>query len=228
VLRGCMGRLLQTDWSGLFRPEMSLPEVLIRGTLVYVSLCLLLRVMLKRQAGQLSLSDLLVVAIVAGVCRNPLVRDAYSIPDGLAVVVVVLAWSYALDWLSYYSPWVHKLLHPQPVVLVRDGQVIEPNLRRELMTESQLRAQLRQHGVEDLSQVAQAVLEGGGQVSVIQKTDKPGRPPGPDGAAAEPHTNGRPRPPGEEGAGVRSSSARPNGCGKSSPGTSSRPPPTGT
>jgi uncharacterized membrane protein YcaP (DUF421 family) len=85
-----MGRLLETDWSGLFTPEMSIPEILIRGTLVYLALCILLRVILKRQAGKMSLSDLLVVAVVAGICRNPLVRNAYSIPDGIAVVAVVL------------------------------------------------------------------------------------------------------------------------------------------
>jgi hypothetical protein len=54
-----MERLMQTDWSVLFRLEMSLPEILVRGTLVYIVLCLLLRIVLKRQAGRVSLSDLL-------------------------------------------------------------------------------------------------------------------------------------------------------------------------
>src|SRR5438105_4442706 len=137
-----MERLLETDWSRLFTPEMSIPEVLVRGTLVYLALCVLLRVILKRQAGKLSLSDLLVVAVVAGVCRNPLVRDAYSVPDGLAVVAVVLGWSYALDWLCYHSRLAHKLLHPRPVVLIRDGVVLRENLHQELMTDSQLECQL--------------------------------------------------------------------------------------
>src|SRR5437899_13080024 len=90
---------LATDWERLFKPEMSVTEILVRGTLVYVTLCLLLRIILKRQAGKVSLSDLLVVTIVGGICRNPLVRDAYSISDGMAVVIVVLGWSYAFDWL---------------------------------------------------------------------------------------------------------------------------------
>lgn len=166
-----MHALLYTDWSRLFRPEMSLPEILIRGSLVYITLCVLLRIILKRQAGKLSLSDILVVSIVAGVCRNPLVRDAYSIPDGMAVVGVVLAWSYALDWLSYHSAFAHRLLHPEPVVLIREGTILHANLRRELMTERQLLSQLRQNGVNDPTQVAEAVMEGSGQVSVIRKRD---------------------------------------------------------
>jgi uncharacterized membrane protein YcaP (DUF421 family) len=180
--------LYQTDWSRLLRPEMSLLEVLVRGTLIYVTLCVLLRVILRRQAAKMSLSDLLVVTLIAGVCRNPLVRDAYSIPDGLAVVLVVLGWSYALDWLSYHSPLVHKLFHPEPVLLIRDGVVLPENLRRELMTESQLRCQLRQHGVEDPAQVARAVMEGSGQVSVIKKpVSPPGPPEGANGTAGVRH-----------------------------------------
>src|SRR5919204_1162249 len=107
-----MDFLLQVDWHALFVPQLSVLEILIRGVVIYVGLCLLLRVVLKRQAGKVSLSDLLVVTLVAGVCRNPLVADAYSIPDGLGVVAVVLGCSYTADWLSYYSPAVHRLLHP--------------------------------------------------------------------------------------------------------------------
>src|SRR4051812_50081084 len=119
----------RTDWGRLFTPEMSLPEILIRGTVIYLALCLLLRVVLKRQAGKVSMSDLLVVTIVAGVCRNPLIADSYSVTDGMLVVATVLGWSYMLDWLSYRSRVVHGLLHSNPVPLIRDGQVLTDNLQ---------------------------------------------------------------------------------------------------
>jgi uncharacterized membrane protein YcaP (DUF421 family) len=169
--------LWKTDWARLFVPEMSLPEILIRGVLIYVALCLLLRVVLKRQAGKVSLSDLLVVTIVAGVCRNPLVRDAYSITDGVLVVATVLFTGYARDWLSYYVPWIHALLHAPPVPLIHDGVILHDNLRRELMTESRLRCKLRGKGVRDPAEVADAWLEGEGKVSVIKKETPPPRPP---------------------------------------------------
>src|SRR5213082_1961091 len=94
-----MEALFHVDWQALFVPKLSLLEIVLRGTLIYVGLCLLLRVVLKRQAGKVSLSDLLVVTLVAGVCRNSLVADAYSIPDAVGVVAVVLCCSYGLDWL---------------------------------------------------------------------------------------------------------------------------------
>src|SRR4051794_25990782 len=154
--------LWNVDWGRLFTPLMSLPEILIRGTLIYLTLCLLLRVVLKRQAGKVSLSDLLVVAIVAGVCRNPLVRDAYSLTDGVLMVATILGWSFVLDWLSFHVGLVHKVLHPPPVQLIRDGQVLEDNLRRELMTHRQLDAKLRGKGVSSPAEVAEAWMEGNG------------------------------------------------------------------
>jgi uncharacterized membrane protein YcaP (DUF421 family) len=153
---------------------MSLPEILIRGVLIYLALCLLLRVVLKREAGKMSLSDLLIVTRVAGVCRNPLVRDAYSITDGVLVVATVLFTGYAVDWLSYYVPAIHSLLHAPPVPLIHDGVILHDNLRRELMTEGRLRAKLRGKGVRDPVEVADAWLEGNGKLSVIRKeTPKP-------------------------------------------------------
>jgi uncharacterized membrane protein YcaP (DUF421 family) len=166
-----MDFLWKTDWGRVFIPEMSLPEILVRGTLTYLGLYLLLRFVLKRQTGQMSLSDLLVVALVAGVCRNPLVRDTYSVTDGLLVVTTVLAWSFALDWLCFHSPWLHKLLHAPPVAVIRDGRVLEENLRGELMTEGQLRSKLRQNGVREPAEVEEAWIEGDGQVSVVKRSD---------------------------------------------------------
>ncbi len=161
--------LFDVDWAGLFVPKLSVLELLLRGVGVYVSLCLLLRVVLRRQAGKVALSDLLVITLVAGVCRNPLVADAYSLTDGMGVVLVVLGCSYVLDWLCYYSPLIHAILHPQPVQLVRDGTILHESLHQQLLTEQQLKAKLRKYGIGDISQVAEAWLEGDGQITAIRK-----------------------------------------------------------
>jgi uncharacterized membrane protein YcaP (DUF421 family) len=162
--------LFRIDWHKLFVPQFSALEIVVRGAITYLALCLLLRLVMKRQTGKVALSDLLVVMLVAGVCRNPLVADAYSITDGMGVVAVILLCNFALDWLSYYSPYAHKLLHPEPVSLVRDGTILHENLQRELMTETQLRSKLRQQGVIDPAEVAEARMEGDGHISVVKKT----------------------------------------------------------
>ncbi|HEX3149747.1 MAG TPA: YetF domain-containing protein [Gemmataceae bacterium] len=164
-----MSGWFDTDWSKVFAPQMSIPEVLVRGTLGYLGVVILLRIVPRRAAGRISLSDLLVVTIIAGVVRNPLVGSSDSVLDGFLIIAVVLLWSFALDWLSYRVEWVHRLLHPNSVVVVRNGRVQDENLAGELMTREQLKAQLRQHGISNLAEVAEARIESDGKVSVIAR-----------------------------------------------------------
>jgi uncharacterized membrane protein YcaP (DUF421 family) len=159
----------QTNWAKLFVPQMSLPEILIRGTVIYLSVVTALRLIMKRQAGKVSMSDLLVVMLVAGICRNPLIADDYSITDGVLIMLTILFWSFALDWLSYHIPFVHSLSHPKPVPLIQDGVVLKENLAGELMTQQQLISKLRLNGVNDPKVVAEAWMEGDGHVSVVRR-----------------------------------------------------------
>jgi uncharacterized membrane protein YcaP (DUF421 family) len=66
--------------------------------------------------------------------------------DGFALLVTILAWSAALDWLGYHSPFFHRLLRTPPSRLVRDGRIVAAGLRHELMTRDELMAQLRNKG----------------------------------------------------------------------------------
>jgi uncharacterized membrane protein YcaP (DUF421 family) len=164
-----MDWLVAVDWHRLLVPKLSVLEMLIRGAAVYVVLVLVLRAFPRRQAGQVSTSDLLVIGLVAGVARNSLVADGYSLMDGIGVAVVVLACSHLINWLSYYVPLAHYLTHHEAVQLIRDGRVLHDRLRRELMTEGRLLAKLRGEGVNDPSEVAEAWMESDGHISVIKK-----------------------------------------------------------
>jgi uncharacterized membrane protein YcaP (DUF421 family) len=167
-----MEHIVHVDWGRLLVPQLSLLEMLVHGVATYLGLCLLLRVVLRRQAGKVGLGDLLVVMLVAGICRNPLVADAYSLTDGLGVVAVVLGCSYLLDAASYYLPLVKRFMEAAPVQLIRDGRILSDNLHHEMMTESQLRSKLRGHGVGEPGAVAEAWMEGNGEVSVLTKADE--------------------------------------------------------
>jgi len=113
---------------------------------MYLALILLLRAIPKRQVGQVSVNELLVIGVIAGVARNALAADAYSLTDCLGVVATILGTSYLVTWLSYKSHLIHAATHHQPVVLIRDGRILHDHLRAELMTEEKLRSKLRGHG----------------------------------------------------------------------------------
>jgi len=83
--------------------------------------------------------------------------------------VTIMFWNYAIDWLSYHSPTMRRVLQPKPLLLVKNGRLYKQNMRKELITKEELIAELRENGVEDLSEVKEARIEEDGHVSVIKK-----------------------------------------------------------
>lgn len=162
-----MDKLFGVDWAEAFIPSVSLLEIFLRGTLMYLVLFALLRLVLKRQAGTVGITDLLVLVLIADAAQNAMSANYTSITEGVLLVATIIFWSYALDWLGYRCPFLQRLVHPPPLPLVRDGQMLRRNMRRELITEEELLAEVRAQGYEDLSQVKQANMEGNGRISVI-------------------------------------------------------------
>jgi uncharacterized membrane protein YcaP (DUF421 family) len=161
------------DWSGILVPDTPLLEIFIRGTLVYLGLFAMLRVVLKRQSGTVGETDLLVVVLIADASQNAMAGAYTSVPDGLLLVATILFWSYALEWLGYRFPRIRRLLRPPPLPLVKDGQMLRRNMRQELMSPDELMSLLRQQGFEDLSQVKEACMEANGRLSVVGCDQKP-------------------------------------------------------
>jgi uncharacterized membrane protein YcaP (DUF421 family) len=166
-----MAEWLSTDWASIFLPTMSLPEILVRGALVYLALCLLIRVIPKRHAGRSSISDMLFVVLIAGIAVDGIAKKAESLPDFFLVLLTVFLWSFLLDWLAFRFPRLRPLIEEPPTCLIRDGRILQANLRRELVTEEELKAQLRRQDVDDLSKVKEALLEADGEISVVTKAN---------------------------------------------------------
>jgi uncharacterized membrane protein YcaP (DUF421 family) len=167
-----MGPFDQVDWHSVFVPKTPLLEIVVRGTLVYLALFLLLRLILKRQSGTIGVTDLLVVVLIADAAQNAMAGGYTSVPDGLILVTTIIFWSYALDWAGYRFPRLGRFIHPPPLELVRDGQILWRNLRRELITLDELKSQLRQQGLEDVGQVRRAFMEGDGRISVVSRGEE--------------------------------------------------------
>ena len=162
-----MRALLQIDWNAVFVPTVSVAEIVLRGTFVYLLLFFVLRV-LRREAGALGISDLLVVVLIADAAQNAMSSEYKSVTEGAALVGTIVAWDYSLDWLGYRFPAIGRLLRPAPLPLVKDGRALRQNLRKEMISMDELMSQLREQGVESLSEVKRCYLEGDGHVSVIK------------------------------------------------------------
>jgi len=160
---------MDVNWGELFGLSLPPLELFVRASAMYLFLLLLFRVVVKRRVGAIGMADLLVLVIIADASQNAMAGEYRSITDGFIVVGTIIGWNHFFDWLAYHSPTMRKILEPSPLLLIRDGRVMERHLRAEFVTADELRSKLREQGVQDPAEVAKAYLEPDGQVTVIKK-----------------------------------------------------------
>jgi uncharacterized membrane protein YcaP (DUF421 family) len=157
---------LNLDWQEMFVPSQPVLETMIRGSVTYLSLFILLR-LFRRQAGSLGPADLLVLLLIADASQNAMAHDYRSVTDGLILVGTIVGWEYVLDFLAYHVPIVGHLIDREPLQVVENGKINREHLRQELMSVEDLLSQLRQKGVDDVAYVKKSFIEGDGRLSVI-------------------------------------------------------------
>ena len=151
----------------IFVPNVSVAEKVLRSVVVYAFLLVAFRITGKRQVGQLTPFDLVVLLVISNVVQNALIGDDNSLGGGLLGAATILVVNYLVVEVSYRSKWARRLLEARPTMLVHNGKVLHENLRRERLTFDDLQAALRRNGVADPEQVRFAVLEENGGVSVV-------------------------------------------------------------
>lgn len=166
------------DWQVLFVPEHSLLEIALRGTIMYLALFLIMRFVMQRQAGVVSLADLLVIVLLADVSQNAFSNEYKSLTEGILLVLTIVGWNYAIDGLAFRFPVFERFITPKRLPLIVDGCISWRNMRREMITHAELMSQLRQQGIDDPALVRLASLEGDGSISVIRddESDLGGKP----------------------------------------------------
>ncbi len=163
-----MDKIWSVDWSAVFVPVLGLPEIMLRGSLMYLVMFMILRFMGRRQAGHFGPADLLVIVVIADASQNALGADYRSVTEGALLVCIIVAWDYAIDWAAWRFAFLRPLLKAPPLPLIQDGRVLRQNLRKEMLSLEELMSQLREEGVEHIKEVRQACLEGDGRLSVIR------------------------------------------------------------
>jgi len=161
--------VLDIDLTGVFAFTVSPLELMLRGTLMYWLLFIVLRFILRRDVGSLGISDFLFVVILGDAAQNSMIGSGTSATDGMVLIGTLVFWSYLLDYLSYRFPVFQRFSAAPRLCLVQDGKLLRRNMRRELITEEELKAKIRQEGIEDLAKVKRMYLEADGEMSLIRK-----------------------------------------------------------
>jgi uncharacterized membrane protein YcaP (DUF421 family) len=151
----------------LLVPEVSVVEKIVRSAVIYLFLLLAFRFSGKRQIGQLTPFDLVVLLVISNVLQNAIIGPDNSVGGGLIGAVVILALNALVVEVTFRSKRARRVLEASPTVLIHNGRVLHESLNRERITLEDLHAAMRRAGILDVSHVRVAVLEENGGISVI-------------------------------------------------------------
>ena len=141
--------------------------VYIRTTILYLVLIAVIRMMGKRQIGQMEPSEFVVTMLVANLASIPMQDSAIPLLSGVVPILTVLGVELVLSALCLRSIRLRKLLCGKPVILIENGRILQENLRKTRVTLDELTELLREKDVLDIQTVQYAILETSGRVSVF-------------------------------------------------------------
>lgn len=148
--------------------NMTVPwwELVIRGAVVYVFLIALLRITGKRQIGQLSPLDLVLLLILSNAVQNSMNAGDNSLIGGLISAATLVALNYLIEYATVKSKKLEGIVEGRPQVIIHEGKLFEDVISKAKITQLEVESTLRESGFFDLKDVKLAILENNGKVSV--------------------------------------------------------------
>jgi uncharacterized membrane protein YcaP (DUF421 family) len=153
----------------LFDLGVPLWEIILRTLVVYVVVLGLLRLGGKRELGTMSPADLVVILIIANAVQNSMNGGDVSLIGGLMSAATLVGMNLLLGRLGRGFPILGRLVLEEPTLLLQDGEPIKKNMDSEHVDVADIEMAAREHGIADLNEVAAAVLEVDGSISIIPK-----------------------------------------------------------
>src|SRR6201996_2926723 len=157
----------------MFALGLPLAEKILRPVFVYAFLVVGLRLSGKRELVQLNPFDLVVLLTLSNTVQNAIIGDDNSVTGGIVGAATLLLMNYFVVWFLYDHEKLDHLIEGNADILVEGGKVKPDRLRRELITQAELEAAARRQGFSSLSEIDRAILEPGGNISIVARKPEP-------------------------------------------------------
>lgn len=146
--------------------------VIIRTLIVYFSLLLAMRLLGKRQLGEMELSEFVTAALIADLASHPLQDMGIPLLNGLVPILVLCCCEVLIAGLSLKSIRLRQLIFGKPSLLILQGQIRQAEMEKNRFTPDELMQELRTQGILDPSSIEYGVLETNGKLNVILSPGK--------------------------------------------------------
>lgn len=146
-------------------------DIVLRATAMFFIVFLLLRLLGKRELGQMAPFEIVVLVVMGDLIQQGITHNDFSITGATLAIATFAFWGAVLGWLVYLFPKLKNPLEGEPRVIIRDGHLLEAGLRRDRMTRGEVESEMRLAGIGSISDVAWAILEPQGKISFIRADD---------------------------------------------------------
>ena len=146
--------------------------IFIRAFILYLIVLIALRLMGKREIGQLQPYELVITMMIADLASVPMQDIGIPLFHGIVPILALLLGQIVLSYINIKSGWMRRILCGEPTVLIQKGKIMEDRLKKQRYTVDGLMEELRSSGIFSLEEVEYAILETSGQISVIKKPEK--------------------------------------------------------
>ena len=143
--------------------------VFFRTIVIYVLLTAAMRIMGKRQIGELEISDLVTTLLISEIASLPITDTELPLSHAIIPIITLLTLEVSISILLAKNPRLKNLLSARPSTLIRDGVICQKAMSAARLSFDELFSELRQQGVDNISQIEYAILEQNGNITVIQK-----------------------------------------------------------
>ncbi|MBL8651019.1 MAG: DUF421 domain-containing protein [Sphingopyxis sp.] len=143
-------------------------DIVLRATTMFIVLYALLRLLGKRELGQLTPFEFVVLVVMGDLIQQGVTHNDFSITGATLAICTFAFWGVVLSWLSYLFPRLKDPLEGRPRILIRDGELLRENLHRDRLTRAEIESEMRLAGIAHIGQVAWAILEPQGKISFIR------------------------------------------------------------
>ncbi|MCW2979056.1 MAG: hypothetical protein JWO14_783 [Solirubrobacterales bacterium] len=146
-------------------------DIVIRAATIFIFVFLLTRLLGRRELNSLEPFDLILLVVTGDLVQQSVTQNDQSLTGAMLAISTIGLLTVALSYLSFRFKRIRPILNGEPIVLVEDGEVIEPNLRRQRLTREEIGAEARLEGISSIEDVRWAILETNGQISFVTKSD---------------------------------------------------------
>ena len=154
-------------------------DIVLRATVIFAALYLLMRLMGKRELGQMTPFELIVLVVIGDLIQQGVTQNDFSLTGAVIAISTIAFWALVMGWASYLWPRAERILEGEPQVIVRDGELLTSNLRRNRLTLNEIESEMRLAGIAQMQDVKWAILEPRGKISFIEEggSAQEGKPP---------------------------------------------------